>query len=117
MFYRTVAIFIVLFWLTMTGLLVHQQVRPGDSALREVPPAHVVKLLFMHHQPSNLNIYSDKLRLGQLVIEPETRSRGRTATSRSTAICRSSSRVASGSASPGKACCKWTSCSRSSDFN
>src|SRR5579862_7066622 len=70
MFYRAVAIFIVLFWLTMTSLLVHQQLRPGDSALREVPPAHVVKLLFMHHQSSNLNIYSDKLRLGQLVIDP-----------------------------------------------
>jgi hypothetical protein len=71
MLYRTAAIFIVLFWLTMTGLLVHQELRPGDSALREVPAAHVVKLLFMHHQKSSLNIYNDKLRLGQLVIEPE----------------------------------------------
>lgn len=70
MIYRTVAIFIVLFWLTMTGLLVHQEMRPGDSALREVPPAHVGKLLFMHHQLSTLNIYSDKLRLGQLIIDP-----------------------------------------------
>src|SRR5260221_2769842 len=76
MLYRTVAIFIVLFWLTMTGLLVHRQIRPGDSALREVPPAHVVKLLFMHHQPSNLNIYSDKLRLGQLMINPTTGPQG-----------------------------------------
>jgi len=76
MFYRTVAIFIVLFWLAMTGLLVHQELRPGDSTLREVPPAHVVKLLFMHHQRSSLNIYSDKLRLGQLVLDPKVDDRG-----------------------------------------
>ncbi|MEP6670985.1 MAG: hypothetical protein ABJF10_17630 [Chthoniobacter sp.] len=76
MFYRAVAIFIVLFWLAMTGLLVHQELRPGDSTLREVPPAHVVKLVFMHHQTSTLNIYSDKLRLGQLVIIPELRDDG-----------------------------------------
>jgi hypothetical protein len=71
MFYRAVAIFIVLFWLTMTGLLVHQQLRPGDSALREVPPAHVIKLLFMRHQVSQLSIDSDKLHLGHLTIEPK----------------------------------------------
>jgi hypothetical protein len=71
MLYRTVAIFIVLFWLTMTGLLVHRQLRPADSALREVPPGHVVKLMFMHPAPSDLNIYSDKLPLGRLHIEPE----------------------------------------------
>ena len=71
MFYRTAVVFIVLFWLTMTGLLVHQQLRPADSALREVPPAHVVKLMFMHPSLSQLNIYSDKLRLGHLNLQPE----------------------------------------------
>jgi len=81
MIYRTVAVFIVLFWLTMTGLLMHQQMRPGNSALREVPVAHVVKLLFMHRadpeiSKSRLNIYSDKLRLGQLNITPDTGDRG-----------------------------------------
>ena len=72
MLYRTTAFFIVLFWLTMTALLVHQEVRPGDSALREIPVSHVVKLLLMHQQKSALSIYSDKLRLGQLQIEPST---------------------------------------------
>ncbi|EDY19210.1 hypothetical protein CfE428DRAFT_3387 [Chthoniobacter flavus Ellin428] len=72
MLYRTAIIFIVVFWLTMTGLLVHQQLRPDDSALREVPPTHVVKLMFMHPALSQLNIYSDKLPLGHLNIEPET---------------------------------------------
>lgn len=74
MLYRTAVIFIILFWLTMTGLLVHQQLRPADSALREVPPAHVVKLMFMHTSQapslSQLNIYSDKLPLGHLTLEP-----------------------------------------------
>jgi hypothetical protein len=70
MLYRIAAVFIVLFWLAMTALLVHQELRPSDSALRELPPAHVVKLLFMHHERSTLNIYSDKLRLGQLIVDP-----------------------------------------------
>lgn len=76
MLYRAVAVFIVLFWLAMTALLVHQELRPGDSALRELPPAHVVKLLFMHHERSLLNIYSDKLRLGQLIVEPNVTDNG-----------------------------------------
>jgi hypothetical protein len=72
MIYRTAAVFIVLFWLTMTALLVHQEVRPGDSAFREIPPSHVVKLFFMRHQEPHppLSIYSDKLRIGELRIVP-----------------------------------------------
>ena len=70
MLYRVAAIFIVIFWLGMTALLVHQELRPGESALRELPAAHVVKLLFMHHERSTLNIYSDKMRLGQLIVDP-----------------------------------------------
>jgi hypothetical protein len=70
MLYRIVAICIVLFWLTMTGLLIHQEVRPGDSVLREVPPAHVMKLIFMRRKPTSLDIYSDKLRLGHLNMIP-----------------------------------------------
>jgi len=73
MFYRTVAIFIVLFWLTMTGLLVHQELRPGDSALREIPVSHVIKLVFMHRQEQHppLVISSDKQRIGQLTLTPK----------------------------------------------
>jgi hypothetical protein len=76
MFHRTVAIFIVLFWLTMTGLLVHQEIRPDDSALREIPFSHVVKLLFMHNEKSKLGIFSDKVRLGRLEIDPSTGAQG-----------------------------------------
>ena len=67
---RAVSIFIVLFWLTMTALLVRKEARPDDSALREIPVSHVVNLLFLHEQVSELNIVSEKLRLGHLRIQP-----------------------------------------------
>lgn len=70
MLYRTLAILVVGFWLTMIGLLIRKEVGPSDSALREVPVEHIVKLLLMHEQPSDLHISSDKLRLGQLRIHP-----------------------------------------------
>lgn len=71
--YRAVSILIVVFWLTMTALLLRHEVKPGDSALREVPAGHVVKLLLHHHQSSDLNIVSDKTRLGRLRIDPHIR--------------------------------------------
>lgn len=71
--YRAISILIVLFWLTMTALLLRSEIKPGDSALREVPPGHVVKLILHHRQKSELNIMSDKLRLGHLHIVPQTR--------------------------------------------
>lgn len=70
MLYRSGVALIVLFWLVMAGLLVRQEVSDGDAALREVPLAHVVKLLLMHEQPSDLNIYSEKRNLGHLRIHP-----------------------------------------------
>src|SRR5438552_14605774 len=70
MLYRAVAILIVLFWLTMTGLLVRKEARPADSALREIPVSHVIRLLFLHEQASELNILSEKLRLGHLHLQP-----------------------------------------------
>ena len=71
MLYRTLAILIIGFWLTMIGLLIRKEAGPGNSALREVPVAHVIKLLLMHEQPSDLNIYSGKMRLGYLRIHPQ----------------------------------------------
>ena len=78
MLYRTCAALIVVFWLIMAGLLVRQHVGEGDDALREVPVAHVVKLLLMHEQPSDLNILSEKRRLGHLRIQPRREAAGRT---------------------------------------
>jgi hypothetical protein len=75
MLYRTAAVFIVLFWLTMTGLLVHQELHPGESAFREIPVSHVVKLIFMHRQeqqhPTPLLITSDKQRIGEVRLVPK----------------------------------------------
>jgi hypothetical protein len=70
MLYRTCAALIVVFWLVMAGLLVRQHVGDGDAALREVPVGHVVKLLLTHEQPSDLNIFSEKRRLGHMRIHP-----------------------------------------------
>jgi len=54
----------------MTALLLRNEVRPGSSALREVPPGHVVKLILHHHQKSELSITGEKTRLGRLEIVP-----------------------------------------------
>jgi hypothetical protein len=71
--YRATAILIVIFWLTMTALLLRNEVKPADSALREVPAGHVVKLLLHHSNFSDLNIVSNKMRLGHLRIMPQPR--------------------------------------------
>jgi hypothetical protein len=75
--YRVVAILIVVFWLTMTALLLRNEIKPADSALREVPAGHVVKLLLHHQLPSDLNIISNKMRLGHLRIDPKARKDGK----------------------------------------
>jgi len=73
MLYRTLAILVVAFWLTMIGLLVRKESGAAGSALREVPVGHVMKLLLMHEQKSALQISSEKQRLGYLQIHPQMR--------------------------------------------
>ena len=73
MTYRAASIFIVFFWLTMTGLLLRNEWWPGNSALREVPLEHVIKLLLVHGESSDLNIFSEKLRLGSFHLHPSMR--------------------------------------------
>ena len=73
MSYRVASVFIVVFWLTMTGLLLRNEWWPGNSALREVPVAHVLKLLMVHGESSDLNIYNEKLRLGLFHLRPTMR--------------------------------------------
>ena len=76
---RALSILIIGFWLIMIGLLVRKELGPGGTALREVPVGHVIKLLLMHGEASDLNIFNDKLCLGHLHIHPhmhkDTRSR------------------------------------------
>src|SRR5688500_6142501 len=71
MLYRATAATVVVFWLTMTALLLRNELRPGNSALRDIPVGHVASLFFNHQQPSDLNIVSEKVRLGRLRIMPE----------------------------------------------
>ncbi len=73
MLYRTLAVLVVAFWLTMIGLLVRKESDSAGSVLREVPVGHVVKLLLMHEQRSDLNIHNDKLRVGYVRIHPQKR--------------------------------------------
>ena len=71
MLHRALALLVIGFWLTMIGLLIRKETGPGDSALREVPVGHIVKLLLTHEQPSTLNIYSGKSCVGHLRIHPQ----------------------------------------------
>lgn len=73
MIYRTLAVLVVLFWITMSALLLHKELVPKDSALREVPVSHVVKLMIHHEQPSDLTVYYKRQRIGHVRIYPKIR--------------------------------------------
>jgi hypothetical protein len=63
----------VLFWLTMTGLLLRKEFGPANTSLREVPLAHVAKLMLTHEQSSDLQVYNEKTVVGRLRLQPHTR--------------------------------------------
>ncbi|MDQ3623998.1 MAG: hypothetical protein M3463_16185 [Verrucomicrobiota bacterium] len=69
---RIPAAFIIVFWLTMTGLLMHREFWPEQAPLREVPVEHVLKLLFLHEQASELAIFSERTRIGHVRLHPKT---------------------------------------------
>lgn len=73
MIYRLICGCIVLFWLLMTGLLFRSEWWPGYTSLRDVPVEHVVKLLLIHGETSELNILNEKAHLGRLRIHPMIR--------------------------------------------
>ena len=70
MFHRAATLLIILFWLTMTGLLVRNELTPEGSRMREVPVGHVLKLLFLHSQPSNVHISTETAPVGHLHLLP-----------------------------------------------
>ena len=70
MIYRTVAALIVFFWILMTTLLIRNEVNPEDSRVREVPLTHVLKLLYLHEQASDLRIYAGGTAIGHLRVHP-----------------------------------------------
>lgn len=67
---RLVAFAIVVFWFVMTLLLVRNEVTPESSRLREIPISHVLKILYLHEQPSDLNIYNGGLPIGSVRLQP-----------------------------------------------
>lgn len=76
MILRLLAAAIVLFWLVMTALLVRLEIAPAKSDLLEVPANHLVRLLFLHEQASDLNIIHAGQRIGNLTLHPEKNTDG-----------------------------------------
>ena len=68
--YRLVAAAILLFWLVMTGLLVRTECFPGGSDLLPVPPNKLFMLMFLHEEASDLVLFQDRERLGNLQLQP-----------------------------------------------
>ncbi len=68
--YRILVAFIVGFWLVMSALLIRLEVQPEKSNLLEVPVSHVLKLMFVQGQPSNLHILDGGQHIGGLSIRP-----------------------------------------------
>lgn len=72
MFQRIAILFIVLFWLAMTGLLVVRELFPEATRLNAVPPGYVGQLIFQHEQPSDMRIYATGKEAGFLHIQPRS---------------------------------------------
>jgi hypothetical protein len=72
MLYRLLGTAIVIFWLTMMGLLISTEVSPASSRLRAVPLTHVARLLFLHEQTSDLIVTSEGVPAGHLQVTPST---------------------------------------------
>ncbi len=70
---RLVTLTIVLFWITMTTLLVRSELWPDRSSLRSLPVEKVAKLMWFHHEPSDLVVWSGSQRVGHLRLYPKIR--------------------------------------------
>ena len=70
MLYRLAAAAIFLFWLVMTGLLVRTECFPGSSDLLPVPTNKLFTLMFVHEQASDLVLFQDRARIGNLHLQP-----------------------------------------------
>lgn len=67
---RILTVLIFGFWIVMSALLVRSHLNPGESGVMTVPVEHVVKLIFLHGQPSDLNIMVGDIPFGALTIRP-----------------------------------------------
>ena len=70
---RLVSTTIVVFWVVMTALLVRTELWPDRSSLRTVPIEKVAKLMWFHHEPSDLVVWNESRRVGHLHIHPKIR--------------------------------------------
>ena len=70
MFYRALTVGIVAFWLLMMGLLLHVELSSGEGEMLPVPVDYVWRLIFLHEQPSDLVLYSQRQRIGNFHLQP-----------------------------------------------
>lgn len=73
MVYRLLTCGIVLFWLVMMGLLVRRDVYKAEVDALSFPPEHILRLMFLHTQDSNLEIQQDGESVGALSLKPTVR--------------------------------------------
>ncbi len=73
-FYRALVVGIIAFWLGMMVLLVRLEWFSPESESLSVPTAYLWKLMFLHEESSNLVLYNQRQRLGNLNIEPHRKS-------------------------------------------
>ncbi len=69
-FYRTLVVGIIAFWLGMTCLLVRLEWSPRNTDALEVPTAYLWKLMFLHEEASDLVVYHQHQRIGNLHLQP-----------------------------------------------
>ena len=70
MFYRALVGGIIFFWLWMTVLLARVTWFPDSSEPIPVPTSYLWKLVFLHEEPSDLVVYNQRQRLGNLHLQP-----------------------------------------------
>jgi hypothetical protein len=68
--HRVIAGGIVIFWAVMTWELARMQLFPGKSGQMTVPVEHVIHLMFVHEQASDLVVSDAHERIGALHLQP-----------------------------------------------
>lgn len=72
MFHRIAAVLIVLFWLTMTALLIERRFFPESSRFSKVPAYHIGQIFFQQEQVSDLMAYKGDDNLGYARVSPRS---------------------------------------------
>ncbi len=72
MLHRITVMFIIGFWVAMTGLLVLREIYPDATRLNTIPVAHVGRVLFQHEHSSDLAIRDKTKEVGYVHLQPRT---------------------------------------------